>query len=148
MSWKWLWSDSHLLALQKRNQLYQQTRLTLQDTFALTRWKCLFFSGCPGEPGELVIGGGSAHLGYFLFFRGFTSRKVWLKITWNWNPWSRKLFLLTWARTVCTPATDPSRTLPASWVRITHTPFGQAQRTSQNPAPCRAMHKRCLPVLT
>lgn len=44
------------------------------------QWKSLFCSACPGEPGELVIEGDSAHAGCFLFFRGSMSPKACLKI--------------------------------------------------------------------
>lgn len=36
---------------------------------------------------------------------------------------------------VCIPVMDPSRTLPVFWVSTTQTPFGTAQRTSQNLVP-------------
>ena len=104
----------------------------------------------PQWAGKLVVGEDSPHLGYFLSFRGFMSQKVWLKIIWNWNLWSRKSFLLTWAHMDCIRVTDPSRTLPVSWVRITEAQFDTAQRAS--PKPCSAQgqgtHKRRLPVLT
>lgn len=80
---------------------------------------------------------GSAHAGCLLFFRGSMSPKVCLKIIWSWNPCSRRLFLLTWARTGCTPARDPSRTLPVSWVRTAHTHLAQHTELPKTfPEPC------------